>query len=618
MIQEEKQAFLKRRFNRQGFQKLWQVLRFAMPYKAYFLFGMLCLIVSTLGALAFPMLAGKITDAANISLFGISSVGQGYTSSGWLLAVDSVDKVALLFLIVLIVQAAASYGRIWTFAIVTERAIADIRAKVYEKLLSLPVSFFEKNRTGDLTSRIGSDITQLESLFSFNLAELLRQFMTLGIGIIIIFITSARLALVMLITIPLLVAMAILFGRFIRQLSRRRQDALAQANIVLDETIQAIHVVKAFVNELFELGRYRHRLEQVVRSGLYAARYRGAFISFVIFALFGGIVLVLWYGASLVEKGQLQVGELFAFILYTVFIGGSLGGMSDLLTQLQKSIGASERILEILQEPSETQLSDLNPAVAPLVGQSHIIFDQVHFAYPARPTLEVLKGISFEIRSGEKVALVGHSGAGKSTLIQLLLKFYEPQHGRILANGIDIRSIDTRSWRSQIAIVPQEVILFGGSIKENIAYGKPNASEQEIMEAARQANVWQFASQFPDGLDTIIGERGVKLSGGQRQRIAIARAILKNPSLLILDEATSSLDAESEQAVQQALQQLMQGRTTIVIAHRLATVRHMDKILVLHEGCIKESGTHEQLLANEHGFYHNLVRLQLVENDLQQ
>jgi ABC-type multidrug transport system fused ATPase/permease subunit len=608
--QKKDKSLKNKRLSKESLKKLWRIARFAAPYKSYFIIGMFFLVVSTLTALAFPMLAGKITDAANTSLFG--KMKQDIEGDAWAQWFNSVDRVAMAFLVILLIQSVASYFRIWLFAIVTERSIADIRATLYEKMLGLPLSFFEKNRAGDLSSRLSADITQLESLFSFNLAELFRQLMTLLIGVIVIFFTSARLALVMLATFPVMIGMAILFGRFIRKLSRRRQDALAQANVVLEETLQAIQVVKSFVNELFELGRYRRRLDEVVHSGLHSARYRGFFISFIIFALFGGIVLVLWYGARLVEAGELQVGELFSFILYTVFIGGSLGGMSDLYAQLQKSIGASERILEILEEQGEVPA--LQKELPALQVKGNIQFEDVHFAYPTRPEVEVLRGIRFEIQAGEKIALVGHSGAGKSTIIQLLLKFYTPLKGRILADGLDLQAIDTRAWRSHIAIVPQEVILFGGTIRENIAYGKPGATEEEIIEAARQANAWDFIAQFPDALDTVVGERGVKLSGGQRQRIAIARAILKNPSILILDEATSSLDAESEQAVQQALETLMQGRTTIVIAHRLATVRNMDKILVLKNGRIAEAGTHEELLARPEGIYYNLVRLQLEEN----
>jgi ABC-type multidrug transport system fused ATPase/permease subunit len=316
----------------------------------------------------------------------------------------------------------------------------------------------------------------------------------------------------------------------------------------------------------------------------------------------------MWYGASLVAEGQMSVGELVSFVLYTTFIGGSIAGLGDIYSQLQKAIGSSERVLEIMDEEPE---SDSGATSDKFEGK--IEFVGVGFQYPTRPEIEVLKNVSFEILSGEKVALAGHSGAGKSTIIQLLLRFYETDKGKILIDGRDIRDWDLKALRRKIGTVPQEVLLFGGSIRENIAYAKPGATEAEIIEAAKKANAWQFIDQFPEGLETLVGERGVKLSGGQRQRVAIARAILKDPAILILDEATSSLDAESEYLVQQALDELMKGRTTLIIAHRLATIRKVYRIYALSEGKIVEQGSHKELLAEEGGFYANLVRLQFAD-----
>jgi ABC-type multidrug transport system fused ATPase/permease subunit len=399
------------------------------------------------------------------------------------------------------------------------------------------------------------------------------------------------------------------FGRFIRKLSKKTQSELASANVIVEETLQSINIVKAFTSELTEVLRYRKSLDKVVKVALKSATYRGAFISFIIFAMFGGIVAVLWYGASLVQEGSMSVGDLLSFVLYTTFIGGSIAGLGDLYGQIQKAIGASERVMEILQEEEEFKIE----AKEKIHLQGAIQFENVKFSYPTRKDVQVLKNLNLSVGAGEKIALVGHSGAGKSTIIQLLMRFYPLGSGQIKVDDQNIESLSITGYRQNIGIVPQEIILFGGSIRENIAYGKPNASDEEIIAAAEKANAWLFIKDFPEGLDTLVGERGVKLSGGQRQRIAIARAILKDPKILILDEATSSLDAESENLVQQALDELMKNRTTIIIAHRLATIRKVDKIFVLKEGQISEQGSHQELLESENGTYSNLVKLQLQD-----
>lgn len=582
----------KRRLNKQNLSKLSRIFKFLIPYKGAFFAGLVFLLFSSLTLLSFPFVAGKLIDTA-----------QG---SAWIFS--DIHQVALLLLGILAVQSVFSFFRVWLFALVSEKAMRDIRLAVYGRLVRLPLSFFDKRRTGELISRITSDVGLLQDTFSTTLAELFRQVVTLIAGVAFLLINTPKLTIFMLATFPVLVLFALIFGKFIRRHAKKTQDELASANIIVEETLQSISTVKSFVGEAFEVNRYFSALGKVVQVALVTAKYRGAFISFIIFALFGGIVGVMWYGASLVASGEMSVGELVSFVLYTTFIGGSIAGLGDIYSQLQKAIGSSERVIELLVEEEEAasgvQISNF---------EGDIAYQDVSFHYPTRPEVEVLKGLSFQIKSGEKVALVGPSGAGKSTVIQLLLRFYETSGGQICIDGKPLPHWDLSSLRSKIGIVPQEVLLFGGSIRENIAYAKPGASEEEIRSAAIKANAWQFISQFPKGLDTLVGERGIKLSGGQRQRVAIARAILKDPAVLILDEATSSLDAESEHLVQEALNELMKGRTTLIIAHRLATIRKVDRIYVLNEGKIVEEGSHQELVQTKDGIYANLVRLQFVD-----
>ena len=584
----------KRPVNKASLSKLGRIFNYMKPYLNKFILGLVFLLLSSLTLLAFPELAGRLVDAAS-------------GNSDWYL--NDVNHIALVLLGVLLVQSFFSFFRVYLFARVSERAMADIRLDLYTRLLSLPLGFYDKRRTGELFSRITSDVSQLQDTFSITLAEFLRQILTLLVGIFIIFFTTPQLTLFMLATFPVIVIVAFIFGKFIRSLSKKTQDELAAANVIVEETLVSIQTVKAFTSELFETRRYNSALDKVVKIALKAANYRGAFISFIIFALFGGIVGVMWYGATLVSTGEISVGNLLSFILYTTFIGGSIAGLGDLYSQIQKAIGASERVIEILDEHGEELEKTGDEPTVNLEGD--IQFNNVRFTYPTRMDIEVLKGVNLTINKGQKVALVGQSGAGKSTIMQLLIKFYAPTEGEIIIDGQSINNIPVSAYRKNIGIVPQEVLLFGGSIGENIAYGKPGASKQEIEQAAEKAYALEFINSFPEGMDTLVGERGVKLSGGQRQRIAIARAILKNPKILILDEATSSLDAESEFLVQKALDELMKNRTTLIIAHRLATIRKVDKIYVLADGRVIEAGTHEELSKNEEGTYSNLVRLQL-------
>ena len=518
----------------------------------------------------------------------------------------SVDETALAFAAILVFQAVVSYFRVYLFAFVSQKAMTDIREALYARFMYLSMSFYDKNRVGELTSRISNDVTLLQNTLSTTLAEAIRQLATLLIGLIIIFISTPQLSLFMVMTFPFVVLGAVIFGKFIRRLSKKTQDALAEANVIVEESLQAIFTVKVFTGQSFQVNRYNKAARESLKMGMKTAVFRAGFISFIIFGLFGGIVAVMWYGSTLVESGEIKSGDMISFIFYTMLIGGSIAGLGDLFGQIQRTIGASERILEILEGKDSLEGDSVRKEN---IGGT-ISLEGVSFRYPTRSDVQVLRGVDLKIAQGEKVALVGHSGAGKSTIAQLLLRMYDHEKGQIKIDDKDVDSFELHGLRSNIGLVPQEVVLFGGSIYENIAYGRPGASEQEIKLAAQQANALDFILDFPDGFETLVGERGVKLSGGQRQRIAIARALLKDPRILILDEATSSLDSESESLVQEALEELMKGRTTIMIAHRLSTIRKADRIYVVEKGQIAEQGTHDELYALESGIYHNLVRLQ--------
>ncbi|MEP7093820.1 MAG: ATP-binding cassette domain-containing protein, partial [Flavobacterium sp.] len=410
--------------------------------------------------------------------------------------------------------------------------------------------------------------------------------------------------------VPVVAVAAVIFGRFIRKYGKKTQDKVAESQVIVEETLQGISNVKAFANEWYEIQRYKNKIKEIVKIAIKGGQYRGYFASFIILCLFGCVVAVVWYGITLTIKGEVQgVGDLISFVLYTTFIGASFGGIAEMYAQIQKAVGATERVFELLEEvPEDIKATEKITTVEKIKG--NVAFKNVAFHYPSRKEVEVLKNVSFTAEFGQKIAIVGPSGAGKSTISSLLLRFYDITSGEITVDGKNIYDYDLEDLRGNMSIVPQDVILFGGTIKENIAYGKPNATDEEIVLAAKQANAFNFVEGFPEKFETIVGERGVKLSGGQRQRIAIARALLKNPSILILDEATSSLDSESEKLVQEALEILMEGRTSIIIAHRLSTIRSADKILVLDEGKITEEGTHQELINLENGIYKNLSNLQ--------
>ncbi|NTV45119.1 MAG: ATP-binding cassette domain-containing protein [Chlorobiales bacterium] len=586
------------KLNRESLTQALELFKYILPYKGNFALAMVAMLISSLLGLVFPYVTGKLVDSAILGRVG-----------GWL---GDIDHIAMLLLLSLALQAVFSFFQSILFVGVGERALADIRRETYSRLVRLPMTFFSQRRVGELQSRISADLTQIQDTLTGSLSQLLRQLIILFGGLALIAAMSFKLTLVMLSSFPALVILTAFIGRKIRKISRNAQDKLADSNTVVEETLQGIMNVKAFANEGYEINRYNDSISAYITTVLKGAKYRAAFVSFIIFGLFGAIVLVLWTGSRYVQQGTLSVGELTSFLLYTTFIGAAMGSFADLYGQLQKAVGATERIREILAEkPEQVDLRRSN--AADLGGfriKGNVEFQDISFSYPTRDEVEVLRNISFTVAPGQRVALVGPSGSGKSTLVSLLLRFYQPNGGAILIDGKDILSYPLTTLRSQTSIVPQDIMLFGGTIMENIAYGKTDASETEIIEAAKKANAHEFIARFPEGYRTLVGERGIKLSGGQRQRIAIARAILNNPAILILDEATSSLDSESERLVQAALETLMEGRTSFIIAHRLSTVRNADKIVVIKDGQIVESGTHEELIEKPDGMYRMLSALQ--------
>jgi ABC-type multidrug transport system fused ATPase/permease subunit len=563
----------------------------------YFIGGMIFLVLGSLMFMVFPGAAGEMANVAN----GTPKQNFDFTVSdyGW------------IFLIVVVGQGVFSYFRTVLFAVVSERGMADLRNDLYAKIITQRVSFFEERRVGELTSRITADVEQLQNAFSVTLAEFVRQIITLVVGISILVYLTPTLSLIMFLTLPVVVIIAMIFGRYIRQLSKKRQDQLAETNTIVEETFQSFTVVKSFANEWYESARYARSVDEIVKISLNFAKVKGLFFVFILTVLFGAIFFILWRGALMVQDPNvdMEVGDLFSFILYTTFIGGAIASFGSLFTSLASAIGATERVQSILDSEGEINIDDYinEPEINLNVD---IEYRDVEFSYPTRKDMQVLKGINLHIKAGEKVALVGQSGSGKSTIVQLLMKFYDLDKGEIVVGGKSLKEYPLTAYRRGIGVVPQEVILFGGTIKENILYGNPKATDEQILEASKQSNSQEFIERFPEGLETVVGERGVKLSGGQRQRIAIARAILKDPKVLLLDEATSSLDAESERVVQEALDRLMEGRTSIIIAHRLSTIRDVDCIYVLDEGKIVEKGTHDELYTKENGAYQQLAKLQ--------
>jgi len=587
----------KAKLNRETLSHVARLLTYLKPYRSQFIAALFFLFLSSLVGLAFPSFIGALIDTA-----------QGKQSNSYL--PGTIQGILILAFIILALQAVISFFRILWFVNVAERSLADIRRDTYFKLITLPMDFFSNRRVGELNSRISADLSQVQDTLTTTIAEMLRQAVLLVGGIIFMAIISKKLVFALLLVLPVMVVFAVFFGRFIKKISRQAQDKMAESNTIVEETLLGIANVKAFVNESFEATRYSNTIRDVANIAIKGAKFRGMFVSFIVLCVFGGVLGVVGYGCVLVSQHEITFGELLKFSLYAMFLGSSLGSFPELFANLQKTVGASERVLEILAEQGEDVSINAADNLVKQKIKGNLSFQNVNFAYPSRPEIEVLTNVSFGAKAGQKVAIVGPSGSGKSTTAGLILQFYHPQSGKILFDGKPAADFSLTDIRNQVAIVPQDVLLFGGTILENIAYGKLSATKEEIIQAAKRANAHQFISSFPEAYETIVGERGVKLSGGQRQRIAIARALLKNPSILILDEATSSLDSESERLVQEALEELMKGRTSIIIAHRLSTIREADVILVLEKGQIIESGSHQELMNTEQGLYRYLSGLQ--------
>ena len=603
MEQTEEEA---RKFNWKNWGAVRKMGHYLRPHAWGYALGVLIISLSGVLTLLVTRLWGQLGGVG-------ASTGEeaGVESPMAMLNIDmhSLTEVGWLILLVLAVQATLSFGRVLLFAKMTEDMMLAMRNDAFEAIVSMPMKFFDTRRVGDLNSRVSADITAIQDVFTTTLAELLRQIIIIVGGILALLYFSVTLTLLMLATLPVMIIAAILFGRFIRKLSKRTQDQVAESNTIVQETLTGIISVKSFANEAWEVVRYLNSIKDIRSLAMRGAIWRGAFASFIILFIFGAITLVIFKGAELMMEGGLASEHFFTFLLMTGLVAGSIGGIAAQFSALQRGLGAIESLMELMEESREEVVTRDDQAYPALQLRGDVSFEDVHFHYANRADVNVLTGVNLRIEPGKRVALVGPSGAGKSTIASLLQRFHDPTAGVIKVDGQPLHQYDLTGFRKRIAFVPQEVILFGGDIHSNIAYGKTDASDAAIRSAAAQANALAFIESFPDGFATVVGERGVQLSGGQRQRIAIARAILRDPDILILDEATSALDASSEKEVQLALDALMKDRSSLIIAHRLSTIKNADQIAVLSEGTILEIGTHDTLIAGG-GAYKKLVENQ--------
>lgn len=581
---------------------LWRepaaLLGLVLPYRARIFSALGASVAGMLCGVCFPWLVGRLLDAA-------MPANNAMMSGEWM---RDANSVALALAALLLVQAVLSFYSSYVLSWTGEKTVAALRLDLYSRLLAMPMRLHGERRAGELTSRLSNDVTLIQEALTFGITTAVKDVLMLVGGLVMILLTSPQLALLMCATFPVVVFVAERTGQRIRQAWLAAQDRLAESGVIAGEALQGIACVKAFGNERLEQRRYADVLDGLLAAALRGARLRAGLSSFVVLGVCGSMVLVLWQGARLMSAGALTQGELVQFMLYTTFIGSSMASVANVMGQLQKALGATQRVRELMELPVEASLDAEEPAQR---LQGSIKFDSVSFHYPSRPDAPVLDRICLSARPGEKIALVGPSGAGKSTVVALMARFFEPATGLIRIDGRNICLHDLGTLRSNIAVVQQDVFLFGGSIRDNIAYGRPEATETEIREAARRASCTEFIQRMPEGLDTIVGDRGTRLSGGQRQRIAIARALLRDPAILILDEATSALDSESEQFVQQAVEELLHGRTAIIIAHRLATVRQCDRIYVFERGHVVEQGSHADLMRNQAGRYRKMACLQM-------
>jgi ABC-type multidrug transport system fused ATPase/permease subunit len=602
MLRPKKEKKEKIKLSKEGIQKAKGIFRYLRPYSFVFSIGWVFLILSTSAGLLFPVLLGQLLGSAGEE---VKSTEDAIS----LISLENINSIAFALFVLFAIQSVFSFFRVVIFTNVTENALRDLRQDAFKKLIYMPMDFFNQHKVGELTSRLNSDIAQIQETLRTTIAEFFRQIVIVVGGILFLTFYSWKLSLIMLATVPVMAIIAVFFGRFIKRLSKEAQDETANSNVIVEESLTGISNVKAFTNEMFAILKYKQSIENIRKLNVKSGLWRGLFVSFIVFCLFGAIVFIIWQGLLMTqgENPSLSSKDFYSFIMLTVMMGASVGSLPELWASIQKAIGSTENLMNIIHTESEKELLKGNekPDI-----KGDISFENVRFYYPQRPDVEVLKGISIQAKANETIALVGSSGAGKSTIASLILRFFDINEGQILFDGNSSSKIDVEYLRSKMAYVPQEVLLFAGSIYENISYGKPDASYDEVVDAAFKANALTFIEAFPEGFNTQVGDRGIQLSGGQKQRIAIARALLKNPTILILDEATSALDSESEKLVQDALENLMQGRTSVVIAHRLSTIKNADKIYVIQHGVVAESGSHEELTTTKNGIYASLVDLQ--------